>query len=109
MIEQVGNRPGMHLDTLRLTQGSTQHHHPLVPIRPVAKGQYFFVGVAPHDQGIDRRHVCGIAVVVAGGGGNHQPVQLTALAGDEAIEAGGDVYGGFEGHGGAAPLQNIGG
>ncbi|MNE73010.1 hypothetical protein D3C80_1689930 [compost metagenome] len=108
MLEQVGNRPGMHLDTLRLAQGAAQHHNALVRIRPLAKGQYFLVGVAPHDQRIDRRHVSGIAVVVAGGGGNHQPVQLTALAGDEAIEAGGDVYGGFEGHG-AAPLQNIGG
>ncbi|MNH36967.1 hypothetical protein D3C79_978150 [compost metagenome] len=111
MLDQVGDRPRVHFDAvlhIGLLQGAAQHHHTLVRIRPLAKGQDLLEGVAAHDQGVDGGHVRRVTVVVTGAGGDHQPVQFAAFTGDEAIEAGGDVDGSFQGHG-AASLQEIAG
>jgi hypothetical protein len=71
-----------------------QDDHRLDSVEPLVESSNHVEGVAPHDERIDRVEELAIALITLPGAlDGREPVEPAIFAGDEAVEAGGDVDG----------------
>ena len=76
-------------------------------IRPVAEAAHDIVGAAAHQQAVDALVEALVAVVVAALGETVEPVDAAVGAGDETVQAGGDVVGQVRFHGRFSSVQAV--
>ncbi len=79
----------------------------LARIRPVAEAAHDIVGAAAHQQAVDALVEALVAVVVAALGETVEPVDAAVGAGDETVQAGGDVVGQVRFHGRFSSVQAV--